>query len=215
MIHNFEQGSPEWKAYRAGRVTASKVADVIARTKSGWGASRANYRAALVVERLTGTTQDIFQTAAMLHGIVTEAEACDTYRQHMLCTLAETGFVDHPTIPMSGASPDRLVDDDGIVEAKCPQPPAHIDILLSGKVPERYVTQINWQLACLPDRKWADFISYCPSFPEPMRLFVQRIPRDDEAIAELEAEVTAFLAEVTDTEAQLRAAYTPELENAA
>ena len=215
MIHDIPQGSDAWKALRCGKVTASKVADVLARTKGGtWGASRANYRAALVLERMTGQPQDCFQTPAMLHGIQTEPEACEGYCQHMLCTVEQVGFVDHPTIAMSGASPDRVVGDDGILEAKCPQPPAHLEILLSNRVPEKYVTQIHWQLACMPDRKWADFISYNPAFPEAMRLFVQRVPRDDEAIAEIEREVVAFLGEVDETVAQLRARYEQELEAA-
>jgi putative phage-type endonuclease len=213
VIHDIPQGSEAWKALRCGKVTASKVADVIARTKSGgYGASRANYRAALVLERMTGTVQDFFQTPAMLHGTMTEPEACDAYCQHMLCRADTIGFVDHPAIPMSGASPDRLIGDDGLLECKCPQPAAHMDVLLNGKVPEKYITQINWQLACMPERKWADFISYSPAFPEPMRLFIQRIPRDDEAIAELEREVTAFLAEVDETVAALRARYGADLE---
>jgi putative phage-type endonuclease len=207
VIHDIPQGSDAWKALRCGKVTASKVADIIARTKSGYGASRANYRTAIVLERMTGTVQDCFVTPAMMHGTLTEPEACDAYSQHMLCKLETVGFVDHPTIPLAGASPDRIVGDDGLLEAKCPQPTAHLDVLLSGKVPEKYITQINWQLACMPERKWCDFISYSPAFPEPMQLFVQRVPRDDEAIAELEREVTAFLAEVEQTVAALQARF--------
>lgn len=215
MIHDVPQGSEAWKALRLGKVTASKVQDIIARTKSGYSASRANYRADLVLERITKAPRDCFQTAAMLHGIETEPEACDAYCRHMLCTVSEVGFVDHPRIERTGASPDRLVGEDGMIEVKCPQPAAHLDILLSGKVPEKYITQICWQFACLPERTWADFVSYSPAFPEAMRLFIQRIPRDDALIAELEKEVEIFLREVDDAEAQLRAKYeTQELEAA-
>jgi len=208
------QGSDEWKRQRLGKATASKIADVIAKTKSGSSASRASYLADLVLERLTGQPRDFFQTAAMLHGIVTEPEAVEAYCQHELCTATETGFVDHPTIAMSGASPDRLIGNEGMVEAKCPQPPAHLDTLLRGQVPARYITQINWQFACLPERKWCDFISYSPAFPEPMQLFIRRVERDDALIAEIEAEVAQFLAEIDDKVAALRAQYEPEREAA-
>lgn len=208
------QGTPEWHALRCGRVTASKVADMLARTKTGWGAGRANYRAQLVCERLTGRVQDTFQSAAMLHGIETEAEACEAYAKHTLSALNSIGFVVHPAIEMAGASPDRLVGPDGLLEVKCPQPATHIETLNSKAVPSKYVTQIMWQLACMPDRKWADFVSYCPSFPESMRLFVARLHRDDDMIAELETEVAKFLAEVDATVAQLRAEYEPQLEAA-
>ncbi len=209
-----EQGSDAWKRQRLGKATASRIADVIARTKSGYGASRESYKADLVLERLTGQPRDFFQTAAMLHGITTEPEACNAYAFHCDAELSEVGFIDHPTIPMSGASPDRLVSSDGMLEAKCPQPNTHLATLLNGKVPEKYRTQILWQLACMPERKWADFISYCADFPPTMRLFVQRIDRDDEAIAELEREVTEFLAEVDNTVGKLLAAYEPEMEAA-
>jgi putative phage-type endonuclease len=207
MIHDVPQGSDAWKALRCGRVTASKVADIVARTKSGPAASRANYKAALVLERMTGVAQDCFQTPAMLHGIECEPLAVEAYCQHMLCTVSEVGFVEHPTIAMSGASPDRLVGDDGLIECKCPQPPAHLESLLTHRIPEKYIHQINWQFACLPERKWTDFVSYNPSVPEPMRLFVQRIPRDDAAIADLEKEVAAFLAEVDETVSRLLAQF--------
>lgn len=214
MIHDVPQGSEAWKALRLGRVTASRVQDIIARTKSGYSASRANYKAALVLERMTGVAQDTFQTPAMLHGIETEPYACEAYCQHMLCTVTEVGFVEHPHIVMSGASPDRLVGDDGLIEVKCPQPAAHLDTLLSGSVPEKYLTQICWQFACLPERRWADFVSYSPAFPEPMRLFIQRVPRDDALIAALEQEVEGFLEEVEETVAKLRAQYATQLEAA-
>lgn len=208
------QGTDAWKRQRLGKATASKIADIIAQTRSGYGASRENYKAALVLERLTGEPQDCFQTAAMLHGIQTEPEACNAYAFHHDAELSEIGFVDHPTIAMSGASPDRLIGSDGILEAKCPQPNAHMAILLNGTVPEKYRTQILWQLACMPDRKWADFISYCPSFPEEMRLFVRRIERDPERIAFLETEVTAFLREVDETVLKLTEQYQREKEAA-
>ncbi len=200
------QGTSEWKRQRLGKVTASRMADVMAKTKSGWGASRANYKAELVLERLTNEHRDIFQTAAMLHGIQTEPLARDAYQQERLCTVEEVGFVDHPTIAMTGASPDGLVGDDGLVEIKCPQPAGHLETLLGQSAPEKYRLQMAWQMACT-GRAYCDFVSYCPMMPEPMQLFVQRIERDDALIAELEREVAAFLAEVAGSENLLRSRF--------
>jgi putative phage-type endonuclease len=201
-----EQRSPEWFALRAGRVTASRIADIMARTKSGYAASRANYRAQLVCERLTGTVEPSYCSPAMQWGIDTEAAAREAYCQHMLCAVEEIGFVEHPTIPMAGASPDGMIASDGLLEVKCPVTATHIDTLLGGTVPDKYRLQMLWQMACT-GRQYCDFVSFDPRLPETMRLFVQRIPRDDDAIAELEREVTAFLSEVDDTVAQLRARY--------
>lgn len=206
-----EQRSPEWFAIRCGRATASKIADIIAKTKSGYSTSRANYAAQLVCERLTGVPADTFCSPAMQWGTEHEPEARDAYCQHMLCSVTEIGFVEHPTIAMSGASPDGLIDDDGLLEIKCPNSATHIETLLGASVPAKYRTQILWQMACT-GRVYCDFVSYDPRLPEPMRLFIQRVPRDDEAIAELEREVTAFLAEVDATVAALRARYGADLE---
>lgn len=198
-----DQRSAAWFAMRAGKVTASRIADMLASTKNGWGAGRKNYLSQLVRERLTGFVEPSFCNAAMQWGIDTEAEAREAYQQHMLCTVEEVGFADHPTIPMAGCSPDGLVGEDGLVELKCPEPATHQEIILGGAFPDKYVQQALWQLACYPLRTWNDLVSYDPRWPEPMRLFIQRIPRDDERIAELERQVIAFLAEVDETVAKL------------
>lgn len=189
------QGSAEWKALRCGKVTASRVADIIAKTKSGYSASRANYAAELVAERLTGNVQESYTNAAMQHGTLTEPEARVAYEFRTDLTVTEVGFVEHPNIGMTGASPDGLVGEDGLVEIKCPNTATHIDTLLTGKVPTKYETQMHWQMACT-GRKWCDYVSYDPRLPESMRLFVARLHRDDARIAELEKEVTAFLSEL-------------------
>jgi putative phage-type endonuclease len=204
-----EQRSPEWFAARCGKATASKIADIGARTQKGWGASRANYAAQLVCERLTGCPAETFSNAAMQWGTETEPEARRAYSFRQDVETEECGFYDHPTIAMSGASPDGLVADDGLVEIKCPNSATHIQTLLGGTVPEKYITQIQWQLACT-GRQWCDFASYDPRLPESMRLFVQRIHRDDVEIARLEALVIDFLGEVDETVAQLRARYEAE-----
>jgi putative phage-type endonuclease len=201
-----QQGSDAWLALRAGKVTASRVADVIAKTKSGWGASRANYMAELICERLTGQPTPSFSNAAMQHGTLTEPEARAAYEFRFNCDVAQIGFVAHPIIAMSGASPDGLVDDDGLIEIKCPNSATHIETLLSGNMPSKYETQMLWQLACT-QRKWCDFVSYDPRLPPAMQMFVRRLYRDDGMIAELEKLVCDFLSEVDAKVAALRNQY--------
>jgi putative phage-type endonuclease len=190
-----QQGSQEWIAARLGKVTASRVADVIAKTKTGWGASRANYMAELIAERLTGAPGDQFINAAMKWGIETEAEARAAYAFYVDVDVVEVGFIEHPKIPSTGASPDGQVGDDGLVEFKCPNTATHIDTLLGGPIAAKYIAQMQWQMACT-NRRWCDWVSYDPRLPGSMRLFVQRLQRDEVMIAELEKLIAAFLAEL-------------------
>lgn len=189
------QGSEEWFAARLGKVTASRVADVIAKTKTGWGASRANYAAQLIAERLTGVPAESYSNSAMQWGTDTEPQARAEYAFMRDADVIEIGFVGHSTIAMAGASPDGLVGVEGLVEIKCPNTATHIETLLNGSVPGKYVTQMQFQLACT-NRAWCDFVSFDPRMPEYARLFVQRVERDDKIIAELETDVVDFLAEV-------------------
>lgn len=189
------QGTTEWFEARLGKVTASRVPDVIAKTKTGFGASRANYMAELVAERLTGTTAESYINAAMQWGIEKEPDAKAAYEFRTDATVVPVGFVAHPTIQMTGASPDGLVGDDGLVEIKCPLTATHIDTLLGQEVAGKYVTQIQYQMACT-GRAWCDFVSFDPRMPPSMALFVKRIQRDNAMIADLERAVTEFLAEL-------------------
>lgn len=198
-----EQGSAEWVAARLGRVTASRVSDVVARTKTGWGASRANYMAELIAERLTGVPAEKYTNGAMQWGIETEAEARAAYQFERAMLVAQTGFVPHPQIEMAGASPDGLVGDAGLIECKCPNTATHIDTLLGQSVPGKYITQMQFQMACT-GRRWCDFVSFDPRMPEAMRLIVHRVERDDKHIAELEGAVREFLAEVDNKVAALK-----------
>lgn len=200
------QQTPEWRAERCGRVTASRVADVIARTKSGWGASRANYMAALIAERLTGEPMDTYTNAAMQWGTDTEPFARAAYEFRQNVTVEECGFIPHPKIAMTGASPDGVIGADGLVEIKCPNTATHIETLLGGAVPEKYVTQMMWQMACT-GRTWCDWVSFDPRMPEATRLYVKRIPRDDALISSLEKDVHEFLIELDDKIAALNARY--------
>lgn len=189
------QGSAEWRAARLGKVTASRIADVVARTKTGYGASRANYMAELIAERLTNVAQEGFINAAMQHGTATEPEARAAYEFHTNVDVAQVGLVLHPHIDDAAASPDGFVGDDGLIEIKCPNVATHLETLLTGAVADKYVKQMQWQMACT-GRQWCDFVSYDPRMPERMRLWVSRIERDAKMIAELERETKAFLAEL-------------------
>jgi len=206
------QGTDEWRAARLGKVTASRVADVIARTKTGWGASRANYMAELIAERLTGVPADSYTNAAMQWGIDNEAFARAAYEFRTGEDVEPASFVQHRLIEMAGASPDGYVGTHGLVEIKCPNTATHIDTLLTGTVPAKYVTQMQWQMECT-GRLWCDFVSFDPRMPESMRLFVSRVKRDDTTIMTLFENVVLFLKELDDKLNQLVALY--ERENAA
>lgn len=208
------QRTDEWFSARLGKVTASRIADVCARTKTGWGASRKNYMAELVAERLTGARAEGFTNAAMQWGTDMEPEARVAYEFYRDATVTEVGFVPHPSIAETGASPDGLVDDAGLVEIKCPNTATHIDTLRGGSLPEKYFLQIQWQLACT-GRDWCDFVSYDPRLPESMRLFVDRVKRDDAAISAIEKDVSEFLTELREIVRDLRSKYEPELPEAA
>ena len=203
MSEEWSELSPE----RIGRATASRISDVIARTKTGYGASRANYAAELVAERLTGVQYSSgYENAAMRHGKETEPLARIAYELHADTMVENGGFIIHPTIAMSGASPDGLINNDGLVEIKCPSTSTHIGTLKGESIADKYMVQMQWQMAC-SKRLWCDWVSFDPRLPEEMRFFVQRIPRDNKRIRELEDEVTIFLAEVEATVIYLRHKY--------
>lgn len=195
MIEMIEQRTPAWFQARIGKVTASKVADVIAKTKSGYSATRDNYMAQLVCERLTGEKAEGFSNAAIQHGIDTEPLARAAYEALHDVLVDEVGFVPHPSIEMAGASPDGLVGEDGLIEIKCPQTNTHIETLLSQSVPGKYNTQMQFQMACT-GRKWCDFVSFDNRLPADLQLFVKRVPRDDVFIKQMEEEIVKFLKEL-------------------
>lgn len=200
------QGTDDWRAARLGCATASRIADVIAKTRSGWGASRANYMAELIAERLTGVPAEHYQNQAMQRGTELEPEARTAYEWLYDCEVAQVGFIAHPTIANSGASPDGCVGDEGLIEIKCPNVATHLETLLGEAIPSKYITQVQWQMACT-GRSYCDWCSYDNRLPESMRLFVHRVYRDKARIAELEKEVIAFLAELDAEMAELRRRY--------
>jgi putative phage-type endonuclease len=192
-----EQGTDEWFAARIGKVTASRVADVIAKTKTGYSSSRDNYMAQLICERLTNQKADGFTNAAMQHGTETEPLARAAYEALKDVLVDEVGFIPHPKILMAGASPDGLIGDNGLLEIKCPNTATHIDTLLSETVPGKYNTQMQFQMACT-DREWCDFVSFDNRLPTELQLFVKRVPRDNVFIRLIEGEIVQFIAELDD-----------------
>ena len=196
------QGSPEWFAMRIGKATGSRIKDIIAKTKTGYSTSRANYAAQLVAERLTGKVEESFANAAMKWGTECEPLARASYEAEMGVMVDEVGMLEHPAIAMTGASPDGLVGSDGMVEIKCPNTATHIATVLSGKADPQYMSQMQWQMVCA-NRAWCDFVSFDPRMPADMQLFIVRVPRDDVLIAEYEKEVISFLGEVDATVSKL------------
>ena len=200
------QGSEEWHEARLGKVTASRIADMMARTKTGWGAGRANYMAELLCERLTGSAEDRFTNAAMAWGTETEPQARAAYEFITGRAVEEVGFVDHPSIAMAGASPDGLVGDDGLIEIKCPNTATHIETLLTETIPSKYRMQMLWQMACT-GRAWCDFASFDPRLPGDMQLFIARVTPEPGEIDALESGVREFLAELDAKISALRSKY--------
>lgn len=195
-VLDLPQGSAEWLSARAGCVTASRIKDVIAKIKTGEAAARRDYRAQVVAEILTGTPQENgYVNAEMQWGIDQEPMARSAYELKAKTWVQEVGFVLHPTIERAGASPDGLVGKDGLLEIKCPKTATHLQYLIDAVVPAAYEPQMMWQMACT-ERAWCDFVSFDPRLPEKMQLLVVRLKRDDKRIAELEAEVKAFLLDV-------------------
>ena len=197
-----EQKSPEWFAARLGKATGSRIAEIVAKTKSGDSASRGNYMAQLVIERLTNKQEESYSNDFMDWGNLQEPFARAAYEAATNVLVDEVGMITHPRIEMSGASPDGLVGDDGLVEIKCPKTATHIETLLSKTVPGKYNIQMQWQMACT-DRSWCDFVSFDPRMPEGLQMFLKRVHRDDALIKTLEDEVIKFLKEVDSKLEQL------------
>lgn len=191
-----EQRTTEWHQARLGKVTASRVGDVMAKTRSGYVASRDNYMAQLIVERLTGKPTESFSNAAMEWGTQTEPEARAAYSARTGELVEEVGFIDHPTIEGAGASPDGVVGE-GLVEIKCPQTNTMLEWILTRTIPARYLAQMQFQMA-VTGAKWCDFAAYDPRLPEHLQLLIIRVERDDTRIAEIEAEISMFLGELDD-----------------
>lgn len=198
-----EQGSVEWHLSRLGKVTASRVSDVLSKGKSGESASRKNYRTELLVQRLTGQPGESFTNAAMEWGTATEPLARIAYEAEMGVFVNQVAFIDHPSIVQFGCSPDGLVAQDGLIEIKCGNTATHIDWMLDGKPPTKHIPQMQCQMA-VTGRQWCDFVSFDPRLPDDLQLFVVRLERDQEYIEAMEAEVKKFLSEVDEMFTKLK-----------
>ena len=192
-----DQGTDDWFAARLGKVTASRIADVVAKTKTGVSASRGNYMAQLIVERMTGKPTESYSNSAMQWGTDTEPLARAAYEMTTDLMVDEVGFVEHESLSMCGASPDGLVGDNGLIEIKCPNTATHIETLINGTIDNRYMLQMQWQMACT-DREWCDFVSFDPRMPEALQLKIIRVNMNEMLIAELENQVEQFLSEVQE-----------------
>ena len=203
-MNNLEQRTDDWFAIRLGKATASNVHKVLAKTKTGYGADRANYMTQLVLERVTGTKADGYTNAEMQWGIHQEPFARAAYEAHKGVLVDEVGFLQHPTIEMSGASPDGLVGNDGMVEIKCPSSKTALECWLSDDpVEAKYYAQMQWQMACA-NREWCDYVVFDPRMPAKAQLFIYRVSRDRDWLINTEKEVKKFLAEVDAKVAALR-----------
>lgn len=209
------QGEDSWLHARRGIITASRLADVLnynqptaAQKKEGHAKGkesqkRADYRIELIAERLTGKSEERFVSYDMKWGTKYEPEARSAYEMAVDQFLDRVGFVLHPTMGFAGASPDGLSGKDGGAEFKCPKSTTHLEWMLAGVVPEEYIPQMMWEMACC-ERKWMDFVSFDPRMPEELQLFIIRLPRDDAKIAEMEAEVKKFEGEIVEQLTKLR-----------
>lgn len=186
------QRTPEWYADRLGKVTGSRVNAVVT---GGKGATRAALLSQLVAERLTGQPTETFTSEAMEWGTEQEPHAINAYSAKTGNLVESAPFVPHPTIEMAGASPDGYVNDDALIEVKCPSTKTMLEYILDQKVPTAYLNQIQFQLA-VTGRQHCDFVAYDPRLPPNLQLLIIRVERDDKRIAELETETIKFLAEV-------------------
>ena len=201
------QGSEAWHAARCGRVTGSRVADIVRKTKNGVSKMRATYLGELIAERLSGVQPgDGYVSPAMQWGKDTEAKARATYAFMRDVEPVQIGFAIHPAIDMAGASPDSLITDDGGLEIKCPNTATHLDTLLGSPIDPDYLKQMQWNMACT-HRAWWDFVSFDPRLPPAMQLHVHRVHRDDVLIRELESAVRQFLEELDEKIAALNARF--------
>ena len=200
------QGSQEWRIARCGSLGGSRFHEAIAKTKSGWGASRANLAADLVIERLTGAPVEKFVSDAMRAGTENEPKARTLYEFMTNRQVKTVGIIKHPSIANAHYSPDGIIADDGLIEIKAPQPATHLKTLLSETIDHKYHVQMMWGMA-VTGRQWCDFISFCDLLPGNMNLFIKRVHRDAVMIAELEHEARVFLKEVDDTISQLTAKF--------
>lgn len=203
------QGDEEWLQARVGKITASRMGDMMAKTKSGWGASREGYAAELISERINGKPFQGYVSGAMVAGTLNEPDARAEYEFERNVKVVEVGFIPHPTIVMAGASPDGFVGDDGLIEIKCMEPKGHVAVLRTKKISDSHIKQMQFQMACT-GRMWCDYCAYNPNYDPPYRTWISRVYRDEDMIRTLEDHTRLFLQELDQALAELRAEYERE-----
>ncbi len=187
-----EQGSIEWKLLKIGKVSASRMADLLAKTKTGASASRAKYMAQLLCERMTGEPTEFFTSQAMQRGTEIEPVARAAYEAENFISVDQVAWVEHPTIPMAGCSPDGVVGEHGLIEIKCKEIHNHLDTILNDRIDPDHQAQMMWQMACT-GRQWCDYVCFDDRAPEGLQLFIKRLERNDALIQTMEDEVRKFL----------------------
>ena len=205
MMIDVEQGSAEWIACRLGKITSSRISDILAKGKGDKpSATRKNYMYQLLLERLTGEMADHYSSPEMQRGLEKEQSAADAYEVETYSIVEKCGFFESPAGTMEGSSPDRLVGDDGLIEIKNPNTSTHLETKMSGEIKREYILQMQHQMYC-SGRKWVDFVSYDDRLPVNLRLFIKRINHDEKMIEEILSEVKLFLSELEILEIQVRA----------
>ena len=194
-MSDIAQRTAEWHAMRCGKVTASRVSDVMSKTKAGWSKARETYMFEILAERLTGIQEEGFASYAMKRASEMEPEARDFYAFSRDADIELVPFIDHSDIAMYGCSPDGLVGDDGLIEIKCLDAKNHITVMETGEIDKKYMAQMQSQMDCT-DRKWCDFVSYDPRFPADLRMCVIRVPRDNGLIGDMRSMVKEFIADI-------------------
>jgi hypothetical protein len=192
------QGGGDWLSERTGCATASRMRDIldIRKTDGKPGAKRIQYMKDLVAERMTGNSVRHAINQAMLDGIEREPAARALYEEVSGNEVMLCGFIPHPTIEFAGASPDGLIDSDGMIEIKCPTASTYVDWLIQNTVPDEHLPQMTFQLACTR-RRFVDFVAYHPEMiAESKRIYIRRFEPPLSAIEALEAIIKEFLAEV-------------------
>ena len=193
------QGSPEWFAVRCGKITASRLGDIMRKTKWGESTYKAKVRLELAIERITGkSVSSVVMNQAMRDGVDREPDARTLFEAVTGKEVALCGSFDHPTIVNTSASPDGLLrGENAVLEIKCPTHATHAKNLMSETMPKNYIYQVMWQIACT-ESDYAYFASYHPDYPPELRLKWVKVEKDDSVIKSLEEEVRAFDISIED-----------------
>ena len=191
------QGSDEWFSARLGKITASRLGDLMKVTKYGESTYKTRLRMELAIERITGKpASNVVMNKAMHDGVEREPDARTLFEAVTGKEVALCGSFDHPTVVNTAASPDGLLrGENAILEIKCPTHVTHAKNLMAETMPNNYVYQVQWQIACT-ESTYGYFASYHPDFPPELRLKWVKVERDDEVISKITTAVKQFDIEI-------------------